>query len=62
MVAPNIFWQTGIRRDFKFLFNPAGTFTLGGPLADAGLTGRKIIVDTYGGAAMPSIVYIVLQR
>lgn len=41
----------GIRRDFKFLFNPAGTFTLGGPLADAGLTGRKIIVDTYGGAA-----------
>ena len=31
--------------------NPAGTFVLGGPLADAGLTGRKIIVDTYGGYA-----------
>src|SRR5699024_8486809 len=31
--------------------NPAGTFTLGGPLADSGLTGRKIIVDTYGGMA-----------
>lgn len=31
--------------------NPAGSFVLGGPLADAGLTGRKIIVDTYGGYA-----------
>ncbi|MCW2949925.1 MAG: metK, partial [Thermoleophilia bacterium] len=31
--------------------NPTGTFVLGGPHADAGLTGRKIIVDTYGGAA-----------
>lgn len=35
----------------KFIINPAGPWTLGGPLADAGLTGRKIIVDTYGGAA-----------
>ena len=33
----------------KILINPAGTFVIGGPLADCGLTGRKIVVDTYGG-------------
>jgi S-adenosylmethionine synthetase len=37
--------------DYSVLANPTGTFVLGGPHADAGLTGRKIIVDTYGGAA-----------
>lgn len=37
--------------DTKVLINPAGEFVLGGPLADAGVTGRKIIVDTYGGMA-----------
>ncbi|HYT38693.1 MAG TPA: methionine adenosyltransferase, partial [Acidimicrobiia bacterium] len=37
--------------DFKLLCNPTGTFELGGPHADTGLTGRKIIVDTYGGMA-----------
>lgn len=36
---------------FRLLVNPTGSFVLGGPAADAGLTGRKIIVDTYGGAA-----------
>lgn len=35
----------------KFLVNPTGNFVIGGPDGDAGLTGRKIIVDTYGGAA-----------
>ncbi len=35
----------------KFYVNPTGTFVIGGPDGDAGLTGRKIIVDTYGGAA-----------
>ena len=35
----------------KILVNPSGNFVLGGPAADAGLTGRKIIVDTYGGVA-----------
>ncbi|MEJ7765421.1 MAG: methionine adenosyltransferase, partial [Acidimicrobiales bacterium] len=37
--------------DYEVLCNPTGNFVLGGPHADTGLTGRKIIVDTYGGAA-----------
>ena len=37
--------------DLRVLVNPTGRFELGGPIADAGLTGRKIIVDTYGGMA-----------
>ncbi len=40
-----------IKGDVKFLVNPTGRFVIGGPQGDAGLTGRKIIVDTYGGAA-----------
>ena len=35
----------------KYFINPTGRFVIGGPLSDSGLTGRKIIVDTYGGAA-----------
>ena len=35
----------------RYLINPSGSFTIGGPMGDAGLTGRKIIVDTYGGMA-----------
>jgi S-adenosylmethionine synthetase len=35
----------------NFLVNPTGKFVIGGPVGDAGLTGRKVIVDTYGGAA-----------
>ena len=37
--------------DPRILVNPTGRFVMGGPVADAGLTGRKIIVDTYGGMA-----------
>jgi S-adenosylmethionine synthetase len=37
--------------DYKLLVNPTGKFVVGGPMGDAGLTGRKIIVDTYGGMA-----------
>src|ERR687894_601416 len=37
----------------NFLVNPTGRFVIGGPVGDAGLTGRKIIVDTYGGMARP---------
>ncbi len=40
-----------IKGDIKYLVNPTGRFVIGGPHGDAGLTGRKIIVDTYGGAA-----------
>jgi S-adenosylmethionine synthetase len=38
-----------LTKDTKFLINPTGRFVIGGPLGDTGLTGRKIIVDTYGG-------------
>ena len=40
-----------VHTDTKFHINPTGSFVIGGPLGDAGLTGRKIIVDTYGGMA-----------
>lgn len=40
-----------IAKDCKWYINPTGKFLIGGPTGDAGLTGRKIIVDTYGGAA-----------
>ena len=41
----------GLNTDFNYLINPTGRFVLGGPAGDTGLTGRKIIVDTYGGSA-----------
>jgi S-adenosylmethionine synthetase len=45
--------------DIKYHINPTGRFVVGGPHGDAGLTGRKIIVDTYGGwvamVAVPSL-------
>ncbi len=41
-------WVTG---DTKYFVNPTGKFEIGGPMGDCGLTGRKIIVDTYGGMA-----------
>ena len=40
-----------LRNDTKFFINPTGRFVIGGPVGDCGLTGRKIIVDTYGGVA-----------
>jgi S-adenosylmethionine synthetase len=40
-----------IKGEIKYLINPTGRFVIGGPQGDCGLTGRKIIVDTYGGAA-----------
>ena len=41
----------GLNDDFKYYINPTGRFVIGGPAGDTGLTGRKIIVDTYGGYA-----------
>jgi S-adenosylmethionine synthetase len=40
-----------INKDTKYFINPTGKFVIGGPVGDCGLTGRKIIVDTYGGMA-----------
>jgi S-adenosylmethionine synthetase len=49
-VLPKELYDAGkLRKDF--LVNPTGRFVIGGPVGDAGLTGRKIIVDTYGGMA-----------
>ncbi|AQQ09184.1 S-adenosylmethionine synthase [Sedimentisphaera cyanobacteriorum] len=49
-VAKDVLEPTGLlREDTEYYINPTGKFVLGGPYADAGLTGRKIIVDTYGG-------------
>lgn len=41
----------GFNDDFEYLINPTGRFVIGGPAGDTGVTGRKIIVDTYGGNA-----------
>ncbi len=49
-VLPAELYDAGKLRK-EFLVNPTGRFVIGGPVGDAGLTGRKIIVDTYGGAA-----------
>ena len=41
----------GLNTDFNYFINPTGRFVIGGPAGDTGVTGRKIIVDTYGGTA-----------
>lgn len=50
-VVDNVIPSTMMSNETKFFINPTGRFVIGGPQGDAGLTGRKIIVDTYGGAA-----------
>ena len=50
VLAP-VLERFGLGGDFKEFINPTGRFVIGGPMGDAGLTGRKIIVDTYGGYA-----------
>jgi S-adenosylmethionine synthetase len=51
-VIKPILEPTGLlTKDTRYHINPTGSFVIGGPMGDAGLTGRKIIVDTYGGAA-----------
>lgn len=53
LVVDEVFKDFEVKPDAKtkFYFNPSGRFVIGGPQGDAGLTGRKIIVDTYGGYA-----------
>ena len=43
--------QNWLNKETKFFINPTGKFEIGGPVGDCGLTGRKIVVDTYGGMA-----------
>jgi S-adenosylmethionine synthetase len=50
MIKP-IIPERWLTKDTKYFINPTGRFVIGGPQGDCGLTGRKIIVDTYGGAA-----------
>lgn len=51
LVIDKVLPQELVDDQTKYYINPSGRFVLGGPQADSGLTGRKIIVDTYGGAA-----------
>src|SRR5438445_718215 len=51
MVIDRVIPSEFVDRETKIFVNPSGRFEVGGPAADAGLTGRKIIVDTYGGVA-----------
>ena len=51
VLPPDLYDETRLGEDGFVLVNPTGKFVVGGPKADTGLTGRKIIVDSYGGAA-----------
>ncbi|MBO7427881.1 MAG: methionine adenosyltransferase domain-containing protein, partial [Paludibacteraceae bacterium] len=49
LVSKHAEYKSLLQGDYKLLVNPTGKFVIGGPYGDTGLTGRKIIVDTYGG-------------
>jgi S-adenosylmethionine synthetase len=51
LIIKHVLPKEWLRSDTKFHINPTGNFVIGGPVGDCGLTGRKIIVDTYGGMA-----------
>jgi S-adenosylmethionine synthetase len=51
ILPAELYDEKKLNNDHNFLVNPTGKFEVGGPMGDCGLTGRKIIVDTYGGAA-----------
>ena len=51
ILPPELYDQHKLNNDHNFLVNPTGKFEIGGPMGDCGLTGRKIIIDTYGGMA-----------
>ena len=50
-VIKSVLPQKFLKKETKIFINPTGSFEIGGPVGDCGLTGRKIIVDTYGGMA-----------
>lgn len=50
-IMKDVVKKYGMNEDYKVFINPTGRFVIGGPHGDTGLTGRKIIVDTYGGSA-----------
>ena len=51
ILPAELYDEAKLYSDQNFLVNPTGKFVIGGPVGDCGLTGRKIIVDTYGGMA-----------
>ncbi len=51
LIIKHVLPKEWLRKDTKFHINPTGSFVIGGPVGDCGLTGRKIIVDSYGGTA-----------
>src|ERR671937_314357 len=51
ILPPELYDEKKLNNDHNFRVNPTGKFEVGGPMGDCGLTGRKIIVDTYGGGA-----------
>src|SRR5262249_56717060 len=52
ILPKDLYDQRRLEHDRDFVYcNPTGKFVIGGPMGDSGVTGRKIIVDTYGGAA-----------
>lgn len=51
MVVAEVIPEDMLSPSLEFIFNPTGRFVIGGPVADTGLTGRKVVVDTYGGYA-----------
>ena len=48
-IIDKVMSDRGLNKDYKVLINPSSRFVIGGPVGDCGLTGRKIVVDTYGG-------------
>ncbi len=51
LIVKHVLPTKWLHKDTQFHINPTGKFVIGGPVGDCGLTGRKIIVDTYGGMA-----------
>ena len=62
ILPKDLYDQRRLEHDRDFVYcNPTGKFVIGGPMGDSGLTGRKIIVDTYGGAAPPYVSTMIFR-